>query len=34
MYYARVAHRYAQAGTELCFIAGQVPQRRTHLLAT
>lgn len=33
MYYARVVHRYAQSGAELCFIAGTTIQRSGHLLS-
>lgn len=33
MYYARVAHRFAHTGTELCFIAGATHQRSGHLLS-
>ncbi|MGL6072064.1 succinylglutamate desuccinylase/aspartoacylase family protein [Craterilacuibacter sp.] len=33
IYYARVLQRFAVAGTELCFIAGQAPLRSGRLLA-
>lgn len=33
MYYARVMHRFAHSGAELCFIAGNTFQRSGHLLS-
>lgn len=33
MYYARVVHRFALTGAELCFIAGTTQQRSGHLLS-